>query len=175
MRKMGFHGRWVDLVMATIKSVSYSFFINGVPRGSIKPTRGIRQGNPLSPYLFLLCSEGLNGLLKKAMARGELRGFSLCKNGPQILYLFFADDSLIFCRAKMGDVQAIQLALALYERAPGQKINGTKTNLFFGKSVLESTKTDLKNFLGVLEIKEYEKYLGLLAMVGRKKKESFII
>ena len=67
-------------------------------------------------------------------------------------------------------MQAIQSALALYERASGQKINGTKTNLFFGKSVLESTKTDLKNFLGVSKIKEYEKYLGLPAMVGRKKK-----
>ena len=131
MRKMGFHGRWANLVMATIKSVSYSFFINGVPQGSIKPTRGIRQGDPLSPYLFLLWSEGLNGLLNKAMARGELRGFLLCKNGPQISHLFFADDSLIFCRAKMGDLQAIQSALALYERASGQKINGTKTNLFF--------------------------------------------
>ena len=131
MRKMGFHRRWVDLIMATIKSVSYSFLINGVPRGSIKPTRGIRQGDPLSPYLFLLCSEGLNGLLKKAVAKGDLRGFSLCKNGPQISYLFFADDSLIFCHAKMGDVQAIQSALALYERASGQKINGTKTSIFF--------------------------------------------
>ena len=63
------------------------------------------------PYLFiffLLCSEGLNGLLKKAMARGDLRGFSLCKNGPQISHLFFAEDSLIFCRVKMGDVQTIQ-------------------------------------------------------------------
>ena len=74
----------------------------------------------------------------------------------------------------MGDVQAIQSALALYERASRQKINHTKTNLFFGKFVLESTKIGLKNFLGVPEIKEYEKYLGLPAMVGRKKKESFI-
>ena len=71
-------------------------------------------------------------------------------------------------------MQAIQSALALYERASRQKINGTKTNLFFGKSILKSTKTDLKNFLVVPEIKEYEKYLGLPAMVGRKKKESFI-
>ena len=131
MRKMGFHGRWVDLVMATVKSVSYSFLINGVPRGFVKPTRGIHQGDPLSPYLFLLCSDGLNGLLKKAVARGDLRGFSLCKNGPQISHLFFADDSLIFCRARMGDVQAIQGALSLYERASGQKINGTKTKIFF--------------------------------------------
>ena len=101
-------------------------------------------------------------------------GFSLCKNGPQISHLFFANDSLIFCRAKMGDVQAIQSALAKYEKASGQKINGAKTNLFFGKSVLDSTKTDLKNFLGVPGIKEYEKYLGLLVMVGRKKEEIFI-
>ena len=96
MWKMGIHGRWVELVMATIKSVSYSILINGVPRGFIKPTKEICQGNPLSPYLFLLCSEGLNGLLKKAVAAGDLRGFSLCKNGPQISHLFFADDSLIF-------------------------------------------------------------------------------
>ena len=102
---------------------------------------------------------------------GDLRGFLLCKNGPQILHLFFADDGLIFCRVKMSDVQTIQSTLALYERAFGQKINGIKTNLFFGKSVLESTKTDLKNFLGVSEIKEYEKYLGFPAMVGRKKKK----
>ena len=67
-------------------------------------------------------------------------GFSLCKNGPQISHLFFANDSLIFCRVKMGDVQAIQSALAKYERASGKKINGAKTKLFFGKSVLDSTK-----------------------------------
>ena len=58
---------------------------------------------------------------------GDLRGFLLCKNGPQISHLFFADDSLIFCRVKMGDVQTIQSALALYEIASEQKINGTKT------------------------------------------------
>lgn len=108
------------------------------------------------------------------MATSDLRGFSLCKNGPQISHLFFTDDSLIFCRAKMGDVQEIQSALVHYERAFGQKINGTKTNLFFGKSVLDSTKIEIKNFLGVPEIKEYDKYLGLSTMVGRNKKESFI-
>lgn len=74
----------------------------------------------------------------------------------------------------MGDVQALQSALTLYEQASRQKVNGAKTNLFFGKSVLDSTKVALKNFLGVPEIKEYEKYLGLPAVVGRNKKESLI-
>ena len=172
MLKMGFREKWVGMVMATVKSVSYSILVNGEPRGNIQPTRGIRQGDPLSPYLFLLCSEGLNGLLNKAVNGGEIRGFSLCKYGPQISYLFFADDSLIFCRAKLGDVQAVQNALALYEMVSGQKINSQKTNLFFGKSVLNATKDVLKDFLGVPEIKEYEKYLGLPAVVGRKKRRA---
>ena len=108
------------------------------------------------------------------MAAGDLRGFSLCKYVPQISHLFFADDSLIFCRAKMGDVQTIQAILSMYEKALGQKVNGLKTNLFFGKSVSDNTKNALKDFLGVSKIKEYEKYLGLSAIVGRNKKESLM-
>ena len=160
--------------METVRTVSYSILINGSPRGFIKPTRGIRQEDPLSPYLFLLVFEGLNGLINKSVAMSDLQGFSLCKYGPQISHLFFVDDSMIFCRAKMGDVQALQSALTLYEKASGQKVNGAKTNLFFGKSVPDSTKIALKNFLGVPKIKEYEKYLGLPAVVGKNKRESLI-
>ena len=174
MLKMGFLDNWVRLVMETVRTVSYSILINGSPRGFIKPTRGIHLGDPLSPYLFLLCFEGLNGLIKNNVVASDLKGFSLCKNGPQISHLFFTDDSVIFCRAKMGNVQALQSELTLYEHASGQKVNGAKTNLFFGKSIPDSTKVALKNFLGVLEIKEYEKYLGLPAVVGRNKKESLI-
>ena len=155
MLTMGFHENWVRLVMETVRTVSYSILINGSPRGFIKPSRGIRQGDPLSPYLFLLVSEGLNGLINKSVAMGDIRGFSLCKNGPQISHLFFADDSVIFCRAKMGDVQALQSALTLYEKASGQKVNGAKTNLFFGKSIPDNTKLALKNFLGVPRSEEH--------------------
>ena len=72
----------------------------------------------------------------------------------------------------MGDVKALQTVLSWYELASRQQINGLKTTLFFGKSVTDDTKLALKNFLGVPEIKEYEKYLGLPTVVGRKKKES---
>lgn len=172
MLKMGFHVKWVGLVMEIVKTVSYSILINGEPRGNIQPTRGIRQGDPLSPYLFLICFEVLNGFIQKIVAMGELRGFSLCKNGQQISHLFFADDSLFFCRAKMGDVKEIQTVLSQYELASRQQINGLKTTLFFGKSVSNDTKNVLKIFLGILKIKEYKKYLGLLVVVWRNKKES---
>ena len=58
MLEMGFHKKWVDLIMAGVSSVSYSVLVNGAPSGFIKPSRGIHQGDPLSPYLFLLCTEG---------------------------------------------------------------------------------------------------------------------
>ena len=172
MEKMGFEDRWIQLIYGCISFVSYSILVNGEPHGDIKPTRGLRQGNPLSPYLFLLVSEGLNGLIQQAVTVGDLRGFSLCRNGPRISHLFFADDTLLFCRAELREVQTIQNILHKYELASGQKINSSKTTLFFGKSVSLVSKNAIKNLLGVPEIKEYERYLGLPVVVGRNRRAS---
>ena len=96
MEKLGFCEKWLSLVYECISMVSYSILVNGEPRGDIRPSRGIRQGDPLSPYLFLLCSESLNRILRQATSNDSIRGFSLCKRGPRISHLFFADDSLLF-------------------------------------------------------------------------------
>ena len=169
---MGYCDKWVSLIFECISIVSYSILVNGKPKGDIRPSRGIRQGDPLSPYLFLLCSEGLNRMLQKAAHNDQTRGFSLCKNGPKILTLFFADDSLLFCRATMSNLQAIRAILSLYERASGQKLNREKTSIFFSKATSEGTREEISNFLGVPEVKEYATYLGLPAVVGRNKKAS---
>ena len=97
MKKMGFCDKWVSLIFECISTVSYSILVNGEPKGDIRPSRGLRQGDPLSPYLFLLCSEGLNRMLQKAAQNDQIRGFSLCKHGPKISHLFFTDDSLLIC------------------------------------------------------------------------------
>ena len=94
MEKLGFCDRWVSLVLECITTVSYSILVNGEPKGDIRPSRGLKQGDPLSPYLFLLCSEGLNRMLQQAASNDTIRGFSLCKRGPKISHLFFADDTL---------------------------------------------------------------------------------
>ena len=112
-------------------------------------------------------------MLQQAAANDQIKGFSLRKRGPRISHLFFADDSLPFCRASRSDLQVIQNILVLYEQASGQELNREKTSIFCSKVVSEETKANLSAFLGVQEVKEYEKYLGLPAVVGKKKKTSF--
>ena len=107
MEKLGFCERWVSLVLECISTVSYSILVNGEPKGDIRPSRGLRQGDLLSPYLFVLCSEGLNRMLQQSASNDSIRGFSLCKKGPKISHLFFIDDNLLFYRASMVDLQAI--------------------------------------------------------------------
>ena len=117
MAKLGFGEKWRSLIMKYVTSVSYSVKINGKPRGKIIPTRGIRQGDPLSPYLFLLCVEGLSALIKKSMDMGEMEGKTICRGAPCLSHLFFANDSIIFCKATLNECNAIQRILGVFEQA----------------------------------------------------------
>ncbi|KAL5560577.1 hypothetical protein UlMin_036788 [Ulmus minor] len=106
--------------MACITSVSYSFLINGAKFGKLIPTRGLRQGNLLSPYLFLLCAEGLSSLFHHFEATDRLQGMRYGYSGPTISHLFFADDSLLFFEASTNSCLAIKEVLTWYEIALGQ-------------------------------------------------------
>ena len=120
MRKMGFHSKWITMVMNCVTFVTYSIRINGVPHGHITPFRSLRQGDPLSPYLFLLCAKSLSTLIHNAARIGTLRGLQVCKRSPHITHLFFIDDSLLFSNATIVDCKEIQRLLLVYERATEQ-------------------------------------------------------
>ena len=173
MERLGFDGKWRKLVGCCFRLVSFSIMINGEPHGFFHPSRGLRQGDPLSPYLFLLCAEGLHSLIQQVADNGELREVSLCKEGPKITDLFFADDSLLFCRANDTNCQIVMNILTMYEEASGQKINRGKTQLFFSTNTQEDIKNRVKDLVGVEVVTQYEKYLGMPSFVGRAKKETF--
>ena len=120
MRRVGFTKRWITLLMLCVKTVSYSILVNGEPKGMIYPTRGIRQGDPLSPFLCLLCTEGLNGLINMAANKGNIKGYALCRYSPRLTHLFFADNSLLFCRATIQECQQVLNILETYGRCSGQ-------------------------------------------------------
>ena len=115
--------------MEAVTTTSYSILINGEPRGFVNPTQGIRQGDPLSPYFFLLCAEGLSALLRKAREAGVLKGIKSSRHGVWVSHLLFADDSLLFCQATMEEGQRLLQLLGQYEAASGQAINRKETTL----------------------------------------------
>ena len=85
--------------MNYITTVTYSVLINGVAQGCITPTRGLRQGEPISPYLFLLCLEGFTGLILEATRNNRLSRISICKNCSTVSHLLFANDNILYCKA----------------------------------------------------------------------------
>ncbi|XP_019097316.1 PREDICTED: uncharacterized protein LOC109131143 [Camelina sativa] len=99
LKRLGFHPLWIKWVMQCITTVSYSFLVNDTPRGKVKPLRGIRQGDPLSPYIFILCSEVLSGLCNKAQRTGQFPGFRVARGSPKINHLLFADDTMFFTKS----------------------------------------------------------------------------
>ncbi|KAL5545229.1 hypothetical protein UlMin_009013 [Ulmus minor] len=109
--KLGFSEAWIRQIMACVTSVSYSFLINGTKFGQLIPTRGLRQGDPLSPYLFLFCAEGLSSLFHHFEAIDHLQGMRCGQNGPTISHLFFVDNSLLFFEASTNSCLAIKEAL----------------------------------------------------------------
>jgi len=106
----------------------------------------------LSTFLFLLCTEGLTGLLNRAAHQGHIKGYSLCRNSPRLTHLLFADDSLLFCRFTIEECHRVLDILDVYGKCLGQQISQSKTTIFFSKSTKVEFRNQIKLALGVLEI-----------------------
>ncbi len=153
MRRLGFAEEWIHLIMMCIKSVSYSVLINGEQCGFFTASRGIRQGDSFSPYLFLLCAEGLSALFRKAERDSLIRGIAICRGGPRISHLFFADDSIVFCKATNANCAELQQLLSVYANASGQVVNTDKTTIFFSITIpLKPTEIPFVQYLAPIQL-----------------------
>lgn len=167
MSTMGFSQHWVNLIFDCISTVSCSFLINGKLCGSVHPSRGIRQGCSLSPYLFILCAEGFSAAIRHAESQRRLEGFTCCKQGPSISHLFFVDDSIIFTKIDKKNVDQIVRILRCYEKAQSQVVNLDKTAVTFSPNTKPETSGLICEDLGIHYPNSHDIYLGLPSVVGR--------
>ncbi|XP_042954633.1 uncharacterized protein LOC122291048 [Carya illinoinensis] len=144
-----------------------------IPQEVFHPSRGIRQGDPISPYIFILCAEALSKLIGKAEATGVINGVPIARGPLRVSHLFFADDSLLFCKANAFEWGRLFNLLRVYEEALGQRLNMDKTSIIFSKNTSRLTQHYILSIAGMRSSMTYEKYLGLPSIVGRNRTNSF--
>ncbi|CAM8975316.1 unnamed protein product [Rhodiola kirilowii] len=171
MRKLGFPEKWIRLVMNCVVSVSYVIRVNGMVTEEITPGRGIRQGDPLSPFLFLICTEWLSMKVNEYQKRGKLNGIKICRGAPEVTHLLFADDSLFFLRANMKNAENLRRILSEYEMLSGQKVNLSKSEIYFGGNVTDDERRRICELLGVRQVSFMSRYLGLPVAFGHNRTE----
>ena len=131
----GFYETFIKWIMECVGSVSSSVLINGGKSKHFSPSRGLRQGDPLSPYLFILCQEVLSRIIDKEHMAGNLSCVKMNVEGPEVTNVMFADDLMLFSKASSMDVLALNSCLEKYCLWSGQLVNRGKSSIIFSKMV----------------------------------------
>ena len=103
LKAFGFHPRWIHWIMTCCTTARMTLILNGSPFNSFSPKRGLRQGDPISPYLFILCMEVLSRLINRKAEEGLIKGFRLSRHSPAINHLFFADDVFLLGKCSINE------------------------------------------------------------------------
>ncbi|XP_030479376.1 uncharacterized protein LOC115696623 [Cannabis sativa] len=165
----GFDENCCNLIMKCITSVSYSVLLNGSPIKKIVPQRGFQQGDPLSPFIFLLCHDVLLKLLHKVEMEGRVHGMKIARTAPSISHLMFADDTILFGCIDEREVDTLIQCLNLYERWSGQVCSKSKFSILFSKNMSYGRKKLILNQLKIKESNGEERHLGIPFVFKRRK------
>ena len=113
-----------------LSSVSYAILVNGNAKGWVKTSRGLRQGDPLSHFLFTIVTDVLSRMLLKVEERSVLEGFRVSRNRVRVIHLQFADDTIFFANSCVEELQTLKRLLLVFGQISGLKVNLDKSNLF---------------------------------------------
>uniref|UniRef100_A0A803Q980 Reverse transcriptase domain-containing protein n=1 Tax=Cannabis sativa TaxID=3483 RepID=A0A803Q980_CANSA len=169
----GFNDVVVKLIMKCVSSVSYSVLLNGKPQKKIHPGRGLRQGDPISPYLFVLCNDVLSRMLDRSQDKGDIHGIKISREAPAVTHLMFADDTLLFSRANTMEASIIGDCIKKFEGWSGQVCSKQKSGILFSSNCVKSMKENIEAQLGISTINDEEKYLGNPFVFSRRRKKDF--
>ncbi|XP_021839984.1 uncharacterized protein [Spinacia oleracea] len=173
LHEFGFPPYWVNIIRQCVTSVSYQVLVNGEPSRSFNPKCGLRQGNPLSPYLFVLCMEVLSALLRRAEQEHLIQGISVCRGASSISHLFFADDSLLFFRVSPRECDQVISILEEFSGLSGQVINYKKSFVKFSPNTPQDYRDYLAASLRLGQRSSLGPYLGVPVDIGRSKCSGF--
>ncbi|WJX55356.1 Protein DETOXIFICATION 41 [Trifolium repens] len=163
----------INIIMHSVTSVETNVKWHGARAEYFRPQRGIRQGDPISPYLFVLCMDKLSHLICHAVDEGDWRTLRACRNGHLVSHLMFADDLLLFGEATEKQVQCTIRILNAFCNMSGQEVSREKTSILFSKNVDRNTRVKLVQMSGFRESNQLGKYLGVPLKGRAPRREDF--
>ena len=173
LEKLGFSPIWISWIIICISFASFSILFNGSPFGHISPERGLKQGDPLSPFLFSLSSEVFSRLLFKVKRKGSIKGLWIARNCLAIHHLLFTDDLYMFGKATLSEGSSFKSCLDKYCNWSGQSTNASKSFICFNKNTNPAISDAITNILPYPSNPSKSLYLGLPIFLGNSKKRAF--
>ncbi|XVF22870.1 hypothetical protein REPUB_Repub12eG0208500 [Reevesia pubescens] len=170
---LGLPSSLIALIMYCITSTTMSILWNGDTTDAFKPTRGLRQGDPLSPYLFVLCLQKLSSLIDNSVQNGEWQPLKLSRDGPLISHIFFADDLVLFGRASIEQCEVMLDCLNIFCSVSGEKVNFQKSMFYTSPNVRTEIIRELELLSGMRHTLSLGKYLGVQIHDKRVTKNTF--
>ena len=129
LERKGFSLRWRSWMRGCLSSATFAILVNGNAKGWVKAFRGLRQGDPLSPFLFTNVADVLSRLVVKAEERGLIEGFKVGRNRTRVSHLQFVDDTVLFARASLEELISLKLILLVSGRLSRLRMNLNKSTL----------------------------------------------
>jgi len=163
----------IEVIMLCITTSTMQILWNGDPTEQFAPLRRVRQGDPLSPYLFVACMKRLSQYIEELVRTSQWRPISICKNGPEISHLMFADDIILFAEATVEQAKVIKQALDTFCEASGQKVSASKSKILFSPNTLEYQADAICHILEMTKTNDLGKYLGVPTIKGRVTRNHF--
>ena len=146
MRILGFCGKWIQWIRACLESATISVLVNGSPTKEFKPSRGLRQGDPIAPFLFLVVAQGLAGLVKQATRKKLFTGLKVGHKKVDVNLLQFADDTLFVCESNIQNIKCIKAMLRCFELSSGLRVNFHKSKI----GAIGVDRYEVKMYLNIL-------------------------
>ncbi|XP_028093947.1 uncharacterized protein LOC114294046 [Camellia sinensis] len=173
MSSFGFQDKWIRWMKACIQSVKVSVLVNGSSTNEFCPEKGLRQGDPLSPFLFNIVAEGLNILFQRAKALELIKGVVIGLRKVNVTHLQFANDTIVFCEAEENDILNVKRILRCFEVLSRLKINFHKS-LVCGVGVQEAEVNVFAGRLNCMIQKLPFMYLGLPLEASPRRKSTWL-
>ncbi|WKA00162.1 hypothetical protein VitviT2T_018548 [Vitis vinifera] len=160
LEKKGFSLRWRKWMRGYLSTVSFAVLVNGNAKGWVKASRGLRQGDPLSSFLFTLVADVLSRMLLRAEERNSLEGFKVGRNSTRVSHLQFKDDTIFFSNTSEEDLQTLKSLLLVFGQIFGLKVNLDKNNIY-GINLEQNHLSKLAELLDCKAFRWPIPYLGL--------------